>query len=82
MRSSWVSISCAIQHDSGGYVERVEIESILHAKAVIYRYNEWYKQKRKYGSLGRMSPEDFFSQALKINPYLKNKDQNITNLLY
>lgn len=57
MRSSWVSISCAIQHDSSGYVELVEIESIHHAKAVIYRYIEWYFQKCKHGSLGRMCPE-------------------------
>jgi hypothetical protein len=58
MRSSWVSISCAIQHDSSGYVELVEIESIHHVKAVIHRYNEWYNQKRKHGSLERMSPEE------------------------
>jgi hypothetical protein len=58
MRSSWVSISCAIQHDSSGYMELVEIESIHHVKAVIHRYNEWYNQKRKHGSLERMSPEE------------------------
>lgn len=40
-------------------VERFEFESIHHAKAVFYRYNEWYNQKRKHGSLGRMSPEEF-----------------------
>ena len=40
-------------------VDRFECESIHHAKAVFYCYSEWYNQKRKYLSLGRMSPEEY-----------------------
>lgn len=40
-------------------IKRFEFESIHHAKAVFFRYNEWYNQKRKHGSLGRFSPEAY-----------------------
>lgn len=40
-------------------IQRFEFESIHHAKAVFYRYNEWYNQKRKHGSLGRIPPDQY-----------------------
>lgn len=86
MRSSWVSISCAIQHDSGGYVEHVEFESIHHVKAVIYRHNEWYNQTRLHGSLGRMSPEEILfasdlNQSIPIKIKTKISQTFILNCL-
>ncbi len=43
-------------------IERFEFESIHHAKAVFYRYYEWYNNHRKHGSLGRISPERFLKE--------------------
>ena len=40
-------------------IERFKFESIHDAKAVFYRYNVWYNQKSKHGSLGRISPEEY-----------------------
>jgi putative transposase len=40
-------------------IERFEFESIHDAKTVFYRYNEWYNQKRKHGSLGSISHEEY-----------------------
>ncbi len=45
-----------LQHE---VIERFEFEFIYDAKAVFYRYNEWYTQKRKHGSLDNISPEEY-----------------------
>jgi putative transposase len=40
-------------------IERLQFESIHHDKAVFYKYNEWYNQKRKNVSPGRIYPEEY-----------------------
>jgi len=54
-------------------VERYEFEFIYHAQVVFTRYNEWYNNHRKHGSLGRKSPEQFLLLHAKTNQSCKTE---------
>jgi Integrase core domain len=54
-------------------IDRFEFESIFHAQMVINRYYKWYNEKRRHGSLNRMTPathgKNIIRALLKIKNY-------------